>query len=219
MIADGWSLPAVADYIQGDCGEYCDVGRDSLVTMLSRFRKRGMPALKLVSTPGFEAAAREAVERSCEDVNVLVELDSLYRGEIERLERIHETEIMTGTLNPAATRLVGVVADLLMSMHQVRLDLGLHRPEQKKRPTIDPALEDEISPEAYKALCDPVSRMKVLLLVQDLRKRARQMTEEEQKRAVAGGEVTGDNTVLGEKLTAGGANRTAPAPDGPGGKS
>ena len=123
MIRDGYALSQIADYIQTEEGEYTDVQRDSLVDVLSKY-KASLPPAEVVAindSRSFLESARAVKE----GVNVLEEMEYLFRVQKGRVEFQVKREEQTGVMSKSVGRDIDAARLLLDRIHQVRMDLGM----------------------------------------------------------------------------------------------
>lgn len=122
-ICAGWSLAQVARFIQEERKEYTSITRGGLEQQLSAFRK-AMPPGDLVQKrfPEVFDQAKARVERG---IDVLAELEELYRIQMNRVSIDFATEKGIKKLMPSMTGEVREARQILESIAELELELGV----------------------------------------------------------------------------------------------
>lgn len=123
-ICKGWPLAQVASYIQDECGEYRDAEQVTLIKVLQNYRE---------SLPSGERAQhvlpksqRDAIEKIEEELDEIKALTKLYRRQEERLEIDGQVEKNIGKLLPTMTQEIRVTVEVLKTIAQLKMDMGIH---------------------------------------------------------------------------------------------
>ena len=161
-LLDGWAVSQVADYIQKDCGEYKDIGRASLETILSDYRA-SLPAAEVVKKlPHYFAKTVQKVEESLDE---LAEMEALYRKQLERIDIDLKTEKTIGKLLPSMTQEMRAAREILSDIAQLKMDLGLNQRNLGKvevEATVVADVAQRYDVKVVKAMESPDSRRKLL---------------------------------------------------------
>jgi hypothetical protein len=167
-IRDGWPLTELARYIQEDKKEYTDISRAGLVSVLTDFRS-SMPPGELIKKrmPQAFISAKKEVE---EGLDELKELESLYRIQLSRVNIDLKTEQQIKKLLPSMTSEIKEARQILESVANLKLELGLNERVPQKHEVnveVDEVSEQELSKNfgnesVKKVLEDPESRHRVL---------------------------------------------------------
>lgn len=173
-IRDGWPLTQLARFIQDEKGEYTEISKQGLASLLGDFRK-SLPPGELIKNrmPGVFLAAKEHV---AEGVDELAKLEELYRMQLKRVSIDFATERKINKLLPSMTSEIRELRHILESITQTKLDLGLHqRAPQEHNVNVTAEVEGQLvddlglkfSSEAVKEVVqNPESRRRVLTTVE-----------------------------------------------------
>lgn len=171
MVITGWPLGEIAKHIQQLKNESTDITEDALIWALGEYRKDLPPAVLVQKTlPGVFISAASQV---AEGLDVLSELESLYKLQMKRVGIDHTVEEKIRKLMPNMTAEIRMAKDLLESYAEMQMDLGLtERHLGKVDVTAGP---DAVTvAQAYgkdsvrKVLENPQSRRKLMGLVERL---------------------------------------------------
>lgn len=123
-IVEGWHLSAIAAYIQDEEKEYTETTRAGVVTELQRYRDSIPPAqlIKSRMPQVFDKAADE-VQKGLDE---LEELEKLYRRQVKRIDIDMASEQKIGKLFPTMTQEIRTAREILHSIAQLKMDLGLN---------------------------------------------------------------------------------------------
>jgi len=171
MIKDGYSLPQIADYIQKEAREYVDVTRASLVKVLEIYKRDGVPAEEIAKRE--PKRYLELARQVSDSVNVLKELEGMFRIQKARIERFVEEEEDSGTMKPNISREFDAVRGLLDRIHQVRMDTGLderHLGTLKLQAEAVMVAEERYGTATAEVLKDPERRRKILAIFEQAMK-------------------------------------------------
>jgi hypothetical protein len=167
-LREGWPLSELARYIQEDKKEYVDVSRAGLVSVLTDFRA-SLPPGELIKKriPQAFLSAKKEVEEGLDEIK---ELEALYRMQLERVKVDLETEKKIKKLLPTMTSEIKEARQILESVANLKMDLGLQdRAPQKHEVNVevDETLEQDLSqhfgnPTVKKVLDNPESRYRVM---------------------------------------------------------
>ena len=119
-----YKLTAVADWVQQEQGEATHIKRESLVKMLAGLRQQ-IPDADLLGARPLSVDHTRAVERMKEGLNVLEELEKLYRIQTARIAIDVKNEQNINKLMKGLTGEMKEARELLQAYHQVQADLGL----------------------------------------------------------------------------------------------
>ena len=168
-ICAGWPLAQVARFIQEERKEYPSISRNGLEQQLASFRKT-MPPGDLVQKR-FPDVYDEAKKKFEDSVNVLEELEELYRIQMHRIGVDFATEKGIKKLMPSMTAEIREARQLLEAIANLKLDLGiLNRAPKESNVHVHGELEATVSGEVLaqfgdeaiqNVLKDPESRRKV----------------------------------------------------------
>lgn len=164
MIKDGYQLTKIATFIQKEQGEATDITYQSLVDALERFKRDEIP---------MEAIARrepkrylEIARQATDAVNVLKELEGLFRVQKARIERFTEEE-EEGALRPNISREFEAAKAILDEIHKVRMDTGLderHLGTLKLQAEAALVAEERYGTVTAEVLKDPEKRRKIMAI-------------------------------------------------------
>lgn len=171
-LSSGWGPTELARFIQEERGEYKEIPHKGLVEVLKAFRKQ-MPAGDLVAKR-FPEEFQAAKETFVSSINEIRELEELYRIQMHRITTDFTTEKNIGKLLPSMTSEMKEARQLLESLANLKMELGLmDRVAQKHAHEVSVEVEatmtattDDLadqfgSPAVKKVLSDPESRRKV----------------------------------------------------------
>jgi hypothetical protein len=174
-ICSGWALTEVARFIQEERREYLDATRQGLAQNLADFRK-SIPAAHLVQKrfPEVYDAAKERVEAG---VRELDELEELYRIQKARIDIDHTTEKAIKKLMPSMTGEIREARQLLESMAELKMEMGIINRAPKTGPGVNVSVEVEAklseevssqfgSPAVENVMKNPESRRRVMGVVE-----------------------------------------------------
>ena len=123
-LCKGWPLSDVAEFIQEENKEYTDAAPATVIKVLQNYRD---------SLPSGERAKyvlpkshREAIEKVEEDIDEIRELVKLYRRQEKRLDIDGKVEENIGKLLPTMTQEIRVTKEVLTSIADLKMDLGLN---------------------------------------------------------------------------------------------
>jgi hypothetical protein len=124
MLAEGYSTPEVADFIQQTNGEYPSANRDTLADNLADYRRERIPTAAFLSRSQIQIASwvRAKLEDETLEYGRLEELYALQRARIDRGLRQEER---VDAVVPAVGAEVRCLADLVYRMHAVKTGIGL----------------------------------------------------------------------------------------------
>lgn len=164
MLYAGFPPSAVADYIQTRMHEYRDVKKTSLIEMLKRYRDSLKDAGLVCST--LPRAFVKAEKNFTNKMKELERLEDMYQAQQYRFDVAHGNERISGFLDPVVDKIEKGMRDIAMSMHRIKMDLGLVGSRDLGTITVTAQDEEYIKNKygdgAAKAFADPVSRGRVL---------------------------------------------------------
>lgn len=168
MIVNGFPFPEIAEFIQGTAGEAKTLQRSYLIDLLGAYR-RSLPPATLVAKmpPVFEKAAQEVRE----GLDVLAEMERLFRLQIQRINIDHSNELKARKLFPTMTAEIKTAKDLLESYQKVLHDLGLserHLGTLHVQAATEEVLTRYGKPAVRQTLEDPRSKRRLLSVVERL---------------------------------------------------
>jgi hypothetical protein len=163
----GFPLTEVARWLQEDKNECADVTRESLVTILYRYREDMKPAdVASALLPGVVQRAEKEIKES---LNELEELQKLYHLQRDRIEIGAQFEKASRVLNKNMTQEIAQAASILMKRHEIKMDLGVDGGRDLGTVSIRPELSADVASRygerVMQAASDPVSRGKALAVV------------------------------------------------------
>lgn len=139
----GWPMTELARFIQEERKEYTDVKRPQLEFSLREWRKT-IPAADLVAKrfPEVFEDAKESIENGLDE---LQELEELYRVQMHRINIDFRTEGKIGKLMPSMTSEIREARQLLETIGQLKMELGIHqRAATKHEVTVDGQVDARI---------------------------------------------------------------------------
>ena len=167
-LIEGWALTAVAKWIQEDRNESVDIGRDSLVTMLQRYRDSIPPGQLAQKIPEVIHAAVEKLE---EGLDELKELEDLYRIQKARIAIDFGHEKKLNKLMATTGQEVRVAREILTSIADLKMDLGVNtrhlgQVDAEVKVDVEEVKDSYAKDSIRKVLASPESRQKVLSIAQ-----------------------------------------------------
>jgi hypothetical protein len=125
----GIALEEIARWLQEDMFQQVEIKRESLVRKLFRY-KASLPPAELVREP--PVYVQRAIEKMNRGIKEIDELEKLYLLQLRRISIDAETEAKINKLFSSTGNEIRIAADLLNSMMQKKMELGLlsKRPEQ-----------------------------------------------------------------------------------------
>lgn len=170
----GWPVSAVASFIQKDRREYLDVSIEYLKDIVHSYRD-SLPPGEVVSRriPQFFMKAMDKVE---EGLDELKELENLYRLQLGRIEIDLAIEKKIRKLVPTMTQEIREARNILESIAQLKMDLGL-KDRHLGSVDVDAALVTDLkgkygSESVSRVLGNPESVRKVLGLAEQFMRRS-----------------------------------------------
>jgi hypothetical protein len=162
QVVEGLELVSIAKYIQVECNEYVDVGREAVISVLKDYRQSLPAALLAARVPRASAMAAERVR---EGLDELEELDKLYQIQLERIGIDFATERKINKLIPSMTQEIRAGREILTEMAKLKMDLGLNDRHLGKV-DIDAQIVQDVTKRydvtVSKTLTNPESRRKLL---------------------------------------------------------
>lgn len=124
-LCEGYPLKEVAQYIQDEEKEYLEVKRESLIWTLDAYRNT-IPKAQLLAKrmPPVFAKAAETVRKGLDE---LEELENLYKLQMQRIEIDRKNEKNIGKLLHTMTPEIKAAKDILSTIAQLKMDLGLSK--------------------------------------------------------------------------------------------
>lgn len=170
LFLDGWSDRKIAEFIQEERHEYTDASREGLVSMLRRYRTT-IPSAQLIKGR-MPLCFEQAALRVAEGLDELDELWLLYAVQMERIGIEYENEKTINKLFPSMTQEIRAAREILTSIAQLKMDLGLNERQLGKidvEAHITAHVEDRLGdPKVAKVLANPEKRRKLLGLASKL---------------------------------------------------
>jgi hypothetical protein len=169
LVDEGRTTTVVASFIHTQ-GELTHVSTDSLEAMLRSYRLSIPPmARALPINPSIEHAVKKAEE----GLDELLELQRLYRMQMDRIEIDFQTEKNIKKLLPTMSQEIRTAREILSSAAQLKMDLGLNERHLGKVDVETTVLADVAekyadSPSVAKVMDNGDSRRKVLGLAEKL---------------------------------------------------
>jgi len=167
-VVQGTPIPEVARWLQEDKKQYVDVTRDSLTRMLYRFKQKIPPAERQQITP---RAAQELLDKEREriefKVNPVLEMERLFRKQMDRIEIDTKHEQDIGKLFGSTSNEMRLAMDMLVKLQGLQKDAlgdGSGGKSSMDTPTFGFALTSvhQDAPGVQKVVHNPESRRKVL---------------------------------------------------------
>jgi hypothetical protein len=165
-LCSGWGLRELARFIQEERKEYTEISRTGLEQQLLEFRK-AVPAGHLVQKrfPKVYDDARDKVQEGIDELN---ELEELYRIQMHRIGVDFGNEKKIKKLMPSMTSEIREARQLLESMANLKMELGLSSRASKSvdvNVEVEAKLTEDVAefanPAVQQVLEDPESRRKV----------------------------------------------------------
>ncbi len=175
MVVHGYPATEIARYIQESRREYLEVKYESLVSMICRYRDTLVPVESLAPRlPHYVAKkGREFGDR----LEELKRLERMYEALEYRFDLTHGDERITGKVNEHLEKQAKPMTDVIMRMHNIKMDLGLSGSRDLGTLTISAErlaeIEAKYGKEAAEAMASPVSRGRILQAVNMAIERAR----------------------------------------------
>jgi len=175
MVVHGYPATEIARYIQESRREYLDVKYESLCSMLCRFRDSIVPVESLAPRlPHYVAKkGREFGDR----LEELKRLERMYDALEYRFDIVHGEERISGRINEHLEKQAKSMTDVIMRMHNIKMDLGLSGSRDLGTLTISAErlaeIEQKYGKEAAEAMASPVSRGRILKVLNMTIERAR----------------------------------------------
>lgn len=164
MLYAGYPVSAVCVYIQDRMKEYPEIKRTSLIERLSLFRQSLSEGGLVHST-----LPRVFVQAEKKFSNKMMELERLedsFSAMEYRFDVAHAEERINGKIDPQVDRIGKSMRDIVMQMHNIKMDLGLVGSRDLGTITVSAEkiayIKDKYGEGAAKAFQDPVSRGRVL---------------------------------------------------------
>jgi hypothetical protein len=125
----GIALEEIARWLQEDMFQQTGIKQESLARKLFRY-KASLPPAELVKEP--PVYVQKAIEKMSRGIKEIDELEKLYLLQLRRISIDAETESKINKLFSSTGHEIRVAADLLNSMMQKKMELGIlsKRPEQ-----------------------------------------------------------------------------------------
>lgn len=124
LIIRGWSAAEVAQRVQEEWGEYTHITRENLVKVIREYRRDEIPDDEFL-TRSMPPSHQKRVKAITKDFNVLEELIGLYDIQMERIGIDLRSERNINKLFPTMHKEVKQAKDILSSIAQIRMDMGL----------------------------------------------------------------------------------------------
>lgn len=173
-ILAGHPLSRIAEWLQEEKGVLADTGHEGVVTMLRKYRD-SFSDTELIKDRMPETFLK-AAQRVDESLDELVELEKLYRIQMERVNIDFKLEKQFNKLLPSNTQEIRAAREILSSIAELKMDLGLN---DRKLGTVDVEAKISAVIEARygdtkigKALADPLKRQRLIGLTKQLAKKA-----------------------------------------------
>lgn len=172
-ICAGVACETVAEWIQGDCGEYTDAKIGSVIRALYRY-KEDLPATALAIPEPLHV--HKKIEKLRRGVNELSELEKLYLLQIARISKAVEVEDKINFLNKDVRKEMELAKELLVEMANLKVETGLYERQGHK---FTLGVEGEVNHNHRQVLeeMDPDKRRKLGVVAQELLKRLTAPTE------------------------------------------
>jgi len=179
-LAQGWPCPEVARFVQDIKGEYKNVTRVGLINILKSYRKT-IPKAQMAKHLAPKVAQR-AVAVVEEGMDELVEMQKLYRLQMDRVDIDLKTERNINKLLPSMTQEIRTAREILHSYAQLKMDLGLSKRQLGKLDVDARVVAEAVvryGDTVGEVISNPESRRKVLSLAQRLLSTAARETSDE----------------------------------------
>ena len=167
-IKSGYPIPEIARWVQEDMMEYTDVSRDSLVTILSRYRNAMPPAQLVAPIPGVAVKAEARVMKGLDELDELEELYAVQKGRIRRYAALESQAPMPWN---AVNKDIMLAATILVRRHEIKMDLGVGGGRNLGTLGIRPELQanvDKYGDDVKSAAKSAESKSRVLALAKSL---------------------------------------------------
>ena len=160
-LCSGWELRQVAEYVHSR-GDLLSLSVRSLIKALATY-KDTIPRHLFVTTN--DALVHEAQKSVVEGIEVLAELQDLYKLQRERIAIDWNIEKNLRKLTPDMHKELRLATDMLQRYAQIQMDFGLTE-RQLGNVTVEAVSAPGMSSDAQKVLSSPKSRHKLLELTQ-----------------------------------------------------
>lgn len=167
-LTSGYPIPGIAKWLQEEMMEYTDVSRDSLVTILSRYRNAMPPAQLVAPMSKVAVQAETRVMRGLDELDELEELYSIQKSRIMRYSALEANAPMPWV---AVNKDIMLAATILVRRHEIKMDLGVGGGRNLGTLGIRPELQakvDKYGEDVQVAAKSPESRGRVLALAKSL---------------------------------------------------
>ncbi|MHC1576672.1 MAG: hypothetical protein ACXQTE_04895, partial [Methanosarcinaceae archaeon] len=172
----GYPMPGIAKFIQ-EQGECSDITRASLITSLRRFSQDMVIGDKL--TTRLPHVVVNANKEFADKLEELRRLEKQYEAELYRFDAAHARERMTDTIDRGVNAIQRNLVRIIHQMHSIKMDLGLSGSRDLGTLTVSAERLEEIKEKygegAARAMADPVSRGKVMAVLNAARRKAELM--------------------------------------------
>jgi len=171
MIMLGAPLTDIADHIQLVEGEYTDVERNTVVSALSR-NKRKLNALGILRhrDPDFVERAKKEVAEAVDEIKELAELIQMQKDRID--SGVQSEGQIDGLLFSSNERAMHTLVKMLAESHSMKMDLGVNGGRELGRLKITPEFAGEMidkhGVEVGEAVSNNESISKVLGIVKQM---------------------------------------------------
>lgn len=216
MLLEGTSASSVAQFIQDDKGELADVPRKTLANALSRRKRERQEEIanygdddgevdwfntsgtSRSSAPVDEGPklptniARAAYKRIKGGINEVIELESLYLAQRDRIDRLIQKEHDVRAFSELTNQEIRVAADLLIKRVSVKEKMGVLDGESAKGDVRD---FEGYSKDTAEVLSNSKSRHRVVSLIDRLKKNERDWAEAQQREAEGDEDEDADRVV------------------------
>lgn len=169
-VLSGYAITDIAEWLQNDMQECTDIGTESLVTLIARYRKDLSPVeIKTHMTPDLVRKADKVID---EGLDEMAEIQKLYALQMDRIAMGHKFEKMTNVLNKMLGSEISRAAELLLKHHGLKMDLGFNGGRNLGSLTIRPEMElkilDEYGEGAHRAAKNVEAGSRVLSIAKAL---------------------------------------------------
>lgn len=187
-LIDGEQTKDIARFIQEDCGEYLGVERTTVDQALGLFRKTFTPTELLAArTPKVVIDARKRFGDGSIELERLDELYEYQKLRLERLKKLEAKKILDfleaekGEKKPSWFSLtnnrlgfeVMNLKEIIKTMHEIKMDLGLHGGRNLGTLTVAPQVTEDIRRSygegAARAFQNPESRGKIMSIIKTVK--------------------------------------------------
>lgn len=154
-IRQGWPTTELARWIQEDKEEYLEVKRQALITVLKSYRS-SIPPGELVEKrlPQVFLKAKEELEKGLDEI---VELEELYRLQMNRVKIDFDKEKLIDKLLPTMTGEIREARQLLESLMGMKVELGVRtKVPQEHNVNITAHVEGQLSEDVARLTSEAV---------------------------------------------------------------